>query len=153
MGGEPPTLNTYPKPVVKRWTKAARRQFLAERPWYRLAARAFAVALLVNVLLLISSMRNPEIIFFVGSYLILGAMVVAGRLAVGRIRRAIRLRLEADLCRGRFPYCIRCDYDLRGTSGEKCPECGASVLAVDWESEWSAASASADQAPDRKAGA
>lgn len=30
---------------------------------------------------------------------------------------------------GRYIHCISCHYDLRGTPGPTCPECGASVLA------------------------
>ncbi len=29
---------------------------------------------------------------------------------------------------GRFLKCVSCDYDLRGTPGRTCPECGASVM-------------------------
>ncbi|MEM7625998.1 MAG: hypothetical protein AAF333_10250 [Planctomycetota bacterium] len=38
-----------------------------------------------------------------------------------RLRRAIALYGHGY----RLPVCARCDYDLRGTESETCPECGA----------------------------
>ena len=38
-----------------------------------------------------------------------------------RLRRAIAIYGDHY----RLPICARCDYDLRGTDGDHCPECGA----------------------------
>ena len=45
------------------------------------------------------------------------APVGLGRLAAWRRRRRTRRRLDAG-------QCVRCGYDLRGSPGERCPECG-----------------------------
>jgi hypothetical protein len=41
------------------------------------------------------------------------------------IERAVERRMNEEARSGRLRYCLGCDFDLRGTVGEKCPECGA----------------------------
>ena len=46
--------------------------------------------------------------------------------------RSDRKRLRDGITRyiigGRLPVCAQCDYDLRGTTGDTCPECGSVVV-------------------------
>ena len=49
---------------------------------------------------------------------IVPAMVHSDR---DRLRRVIAIYANGQ----RLPICARCDYDLRGTESETCPECGA----------------------------
>jgi hypothetical protein len=44
-----------------------------------------------------------------------------------RMRRRIGRRVVDELGGGRLRVCLKCGYDLRGTPGEVCSECGASV--------------------------
>lgn len=49
-------------------------------------------------------------------------------------RHTLKL-LRHSLQRHGIPTCIRCGYDLRHPSGERCPECGAANEAADSESQ------------------
>ena len=40
-------------------------------------------------------------------------------------------RKRLALSVGKYPRCLACDYDVRGTPGDHCPECGAALLLVD----------------------
>jgi hypothetical protein len=51
-----------------------------------------------------------------------------------RIRRRVRAKVEAELSGGRLKTCLECGYDLRGTVGERCSECGALVVVPDYGS-------------------
>lgn len=45
-----------------------------------------------------------------------------------RIRGAMLLFLERRARRQRLPMCLRCGYNLRGLTGNRCPECGRKVV-------------------------
>ena len=47
-----------------------------------------------------------------------------------RERRLLRRRLRQLYPDGRVNWCIRCDYDLRGSPGPNCPECGEAIYHV-----------------------
>lgn len=59
----------------------------------------------------------------------LNAAVIGMALAFQRrLKRRVSARLEAEREMGRLPECLRCGYDLRGSAGERCPECGEALV-------------------------
>ena len=42
-------------------------------------------------------------------------------------------RVAQQRAEGRSLRCLECCYDLRGTTSERCPECGSSPLLSDWK--------------------
>jgi hypothetical protein len=40
------------------------------------------------------------------------------------IRRRIRDQIIRELQGSRLPACLSCNFDLRGSTADKCPECG-----------------------------
>jgi hypothetical protein len=67
---------------------------------------------------------------FLGHFVVsLAFLCVATAFLVGRIR-ACATRVFSDwLTITRQSYCASCGYDLRGSDGERCPECGYSTRA------------------------
>ncbi len=100
------------------------------------AATMFAIYLLVpaGVRLWFDERTNLE---FFG--MILAAAVVGGVIGgplVGMMVRPFRRRILHRYVReywnaGRPPICYACGYDLRGSSGPTCPECGEKVVTRD----------------------
>lgn len=46
---------------------------------------------------------------------------------MGTIRRAMRDEIQRLAREGSSPLCLACGYDLRGSPGPNCPECGETI--------------------------
>ncbi|MEX0887016.1 MAG: hypothetical protein WD009_11310 [Phycisphaeraceae bacterium] len=68
------------------------------------------------------SLRYLRLLFSSGYFVIIPLMVLLNR----HVRkRAIQRLIDAGNIY--LDYCLHCHYDLRGTSGDRCPECGAEI--------------------------
>ena len=56
------------------------------------------------------------------------AAAVLYQYQIARIRISLRAQIKDSLAGERLPACLRCHYDLRGTTESRCPECGAPVV-------------------------
>jgi hypothetical protein len=118
--------------VARKWLKSCRREALSGLPRWgqtlRFASIAIATAYsLLALAVFVGQLGTPHIGFPV--QIVLFGVGFAWFFYFRRaVDRAVKRRTIAELMRGRFLNCIACDYDLRGTPGEKCPECGASAL-------------------------
>jgi hypothetical protein len=119
-----------------RYEAAVREERRTMDPWYAMADGAYRVmmAAIVGqaVLRLFRSRLGPAMaawasrgfpMFFVSMIVVAVIMMVFER----RLRRRIAERLAAERELGRLPACLQCGYDLRGTAGGRCPECGTPV--------------------------
>jgi len=65
----------------------------------------------------------------------LAAFVAAYLMQVNRIRREMRLEIRRLVAQGPTPLCLACGYDLRGSPGPRCPECGEAILGQSYSVE------------------
>jgi len=56
------------------------------------------------------------------------AAAVFHQYQIARIRISVRIQIKEGLAGERLPACLRCHYDLRGTTVSRCPECGAPII-------------------------
>ena len=54
-------------------------------------------------------------------------LVVAYRVQLGWLRKAMRDGIREASAGERTPVCLTCGYDLTGHTGDDCPECGGNV--------------------------
>lgn len=94
-----------------------------------LVARSIALGILLGVLMmpflrLFLDVRGVMWITPIGTLLCM-AMVYQFHLI--RIRGQLIMYLEQASKRDRLPMCLKCGYNLRGITSERCPECGWSI--------------------------
>lgn len=80
-----------------------------------------------------------------------GLMILGASIADVHAVRLMQSRRDQELAAGRFLNCIVCHYDLQGTRGSRCPECGASVRIDDWRCNPDAAAKPLDDEKQAKA--
>jgi hypothetical protein len=138
MGSQFPQLRGLSEDVARKWHGAAVREANASLPaWMKVFRRVWLAYLIVclcigfGVWLIprhwpgVDWIRRYSGLIWVPFHALNVTLIVVVNRRVQKHRKA---RIEAELAAGRFRHCIVCDYDLRGTPGDTCPECGASVL-------------------------
>ncbi len=56
---------------------------------------------------------------------------------LSRLRGVIRLEIAKAFRGQKPPFCFSCGYDLRGTTGSACPECGSAISTGNARASWS----------------
>jgi hypothetical protein len=131
-------LNQYPqlegmdREVARKWLKSCRREALRGLSRWGQTLRfgniAIAIAYSLLALAVFGGLLGTAHIRFPVQIVLFGVGFTWFFYFRRALDRAVQRRTNAELMRGRFLSCIACDYDLRGTPGDTCPECGASVL-------------------------
>ncbi|UCD74729.1 MAG: hypothetical protein JSV91_13195 [Phycisphaerales bacterium] len=76
----------------------------------------------------VGTSRGPETAVGIGIGCAVVGVVVFHQYQFLRIRSMLRLQIMRELAGERLPACLRCHYDLRGSTESRCPECGAPVI-------------------------
>jgi hypothetical protein len=94
-----------------------------------LVARAVVGGLLAGGTVGMFVARRPNEVIFMTTLCAAGLVaVVIYQLQLKQLRRLMREELAKGFHGTRPPFCFSCGYDLRGTTGWHCPECGQGVL-------------------------
>ena len=101
---------------------------------WRIRAKLFGRSLLVGLFFagvamgIIAQWTPWQFTLAAGSCVLAGAFVLWFQFEFLRIRSALRAHLKQALQGQRLPVCLSCGYNLTGTTGDRCSECGASVI-------------------------
>lgn len=55
-------------------------------------------------------------------------LVIAYLYQINSVRRTMRAEIRELVARCGSPLCLSCGYDVRGSPGSRCPECGAPIV-------------------------
>ena len=118
------------------------------------AAAMFAVYLLTptSVRIWFDERTNLEFFSILTGTAVLGGIVgghIVGLMVRPFHRRILHRYVSEHWKDGRPPICYACGYDLRGSSGAACPECGEKVLGLE-QLGMNAPDMDATEAPARK---
>jgi hypothetical protein len=128
-----PELQNLPHAVSERWFSTAWNDARKKTAWTRALVHASFVGIaLVCVAGAWGGPRIADGLTLIGTA-VFTLLVVALVLDHRRFAQALRSRLAADLEGDRFQVCVECEYDLRGSPGDACPECGAPILISEWK--------------------
>jgi hypothetical protein len=96
-----------------------------------LALAAFVMALvpvLAGLAAMLDGLRGlvpPRVLLVAAGGYAAVACLVAHQVYTRIVRATVRSFLRANWRSERLSVCLHCGYDLRGSAGEPCPECGA----------------------------
>ena len=124
-----PELRAFPREAaLRRLEIFEREERRASAGWLRLAywGLAFWVFLWIGGMYLYGQGLHSQ-----GIWMLIPQWLFTYALHL-RIRRRVAAKVEAELSGGRLKSCLECGYDLRGTTGVRCSECGALVIVPDY---------------------
>jgi hypothetical protein len=129
-----PELRGFPRGRANVLVRRYEREEKSTRPWRLISAVFWPYMLLLCTWPIWINWLFSEAyaeFAFVAFSLLLVPFVIATLLLHDSMQKRVSLRVVDELGGGRLRVCLKCGYDLRGTPGEVCSECGASVyLAV-----------------------
>lgn len=130
-----PALAALPREVAKRYLKHVRRRVIRSQPIAARAVRGLSWLLLAITVVYgmylhrsgTSSIYMTLIVWLTASTGATWATFISNR-----TKRIVHKRTADLLGTGRFTYCVTCDYNLRNSTSDTCPECGTPVTVELW---------------------
>ncbi len=123
--GHYPELAVFPpEKALLRLQTYTREEIAAVQPWYTFG---WVACILAAVFFFIASLISPWMNSLIG-LLMNAPFWFCQWLLYRRIRRRVAIKVAAELTGGRLNFCAECGYDLRGTPGDCCSECGAPIV-------------------------
>jgi hypothetical protein len=119
-----PELDRFPRgEALARLNEYEREERAACQPWLR----SFHVLMALGMVALVAACFFAGDMAQIGLSLFQVPILIVQFVLYRRLRRRVRARMTMEFGAGRLGTCLECGYDLRGTPGDRCSECGAPI--------------------------
>lgn len=130
-----PALAALPREVAKRYVQQVRRNVIRTQPTSSRVVRGLswilvAFTLAYGMYLHLSGTKSIYMTLIV--WLSASTCATWATFIANRTKRIVHKRTTDILSTGRFTQCVTCDYKLRGSTSDTCPECGTPVTLEKW---------------------